>query len=325
MTTLVIGAGLVGSQIARLLAEAGQTPVLMDPAAQPEAIEEVVALDRVTMIKGSVLRPLDITQAILEHGITDIVHTAANPLLTLGAQRDPYSAIELNIMGTVNVLEAARVHKLRRVVTSSSSVLNHYMEGGGATGDGIMEEAYPRPSTFYAATKQTVESLGLNYARWCGVDFAAIRYGAVCGPWSGRGGGGPSNTFRTLIERAMSGEEAVMPASDMEWVYSKDAAHGTVLALGKADLKTRVFNVTMGTLTSSEQFADAVRKAIPEAKLSLQKLEDVDVSMQRQRAISDLTLSHEVLGYTPQYDIYAAVEDMVRWVRIREQAKARLG
>ena len=61
MATLVIGAGLVGSQIARVLAERGETPVLMDPASQPDAIAEVVALDRVTLIKGDILRPLDIT------------------------------------------------------------------------------------------------------------------------------------------------------------------------------------------------------------------------------------------------------------------------
>jgi len=323
MATLVIGTGLVGSQIARILAEQGETPVLMDPAAQPEAIEEVVALDRVTMIKGDVLRPLDITKAILDHGITDIIHTAANPMLTLGAQQDPFAAIQLNIMGTVNVLEAAKVHKLRRVVVSSSSVLNHYMEGGEGRSAMMKEEAFARPSTFYSATKQTVESLGLNYARWCGVDFAAMRYGAVCGPWSGHGGGGPSNVFRGAVEKALSGQEAVVPSSDMEWVYSKDAGRGTVLALRAADLSSRVFNITMGCIVTPDEFAAALKKAIPNARLKLQKKEDVDVSMQTQRTQSDPELSKKVLGFEPEYGIDEAVADMVRWLQVREQARAR--
>lgn len=110
MSILIIGAGLVGSQIARILVEQGEHPVLMDLAFQPDALGEIVDLSRCVMVTGDVMRPLTLTQAILEHGISDIIHLVANPLLTVGAQRDPYAAIELNIMGTVNVLEAARIH-----------------------------------------------------------------------------------------------------------------------------------------------------------------------------------------------------------------------
>ena len=188
MTTLVIGSGLIGSQVARILVERGEKPILMDYAAQPQAISQIVDPNAVILIAGDVLRPLSIVDAVRTHGITKIVHTAANPLLTLGAQKEPYAAISLNVMGTVNVLEAARVTGLKRVVVSSSSVLNHYLEGGSDDGDFGKEEAFPRPTTFYAATKQAVESLGLNYAKWCGIEFAGLRYGAAFGPWSGVGG-----------------------------------------------------------------------------------------------------------------------------------------
>ena len=104
MTTLVIGAGLIGSQVARILVERGEKPVLMDVAAQTQAIGQIVDLDKVTSIQGDVLRPLSIVDALKSHGITRIAHTVAYPLLTVGAQREPYAAINLNIMGTVNVL-----------------------------------------------------------------------------------------------------------------------------------------------------------------------------------------------------------------------------
>src|SRR3954467_13453311 len=130
MTTLVIGSGLIGSQVARILVEGGEKPVLMDTAAQPQAIGQIVDVAKVTLVAGDVLRPLSIVDVLRTHGITRIAHTAANPLLTLAPQREPYAAINLNIMGTVNVLEAARVTGLKRGVVSSSSVLNHYMEGG---------------------------------------------------------------------------------------------------------------------------------------------------------------------------------------------------
>ncbi|HXQ50970.1 MAG TPA: NAD(P)-dependent oxidoreductase [Stellaceae bacterium] len=315
MATLVIGAGLVGSQVARLLVERGETTVVMDAAPQPDALGEIVDLARVTLVEGDVLRPFALLQIVRDNDVTEIVHTAANPLLTTGAQRDPFAAIQLNIMGTVNVLEAARVMKLRRVVVSSSNVLSHYLAGGEGKGDLAKEEALPRPQTFYATTKQAIENLGLNYARWCGVDFAAVRYGAVAGPWSGRGGGGPSNAFRDAVINAVKGEEAVVPPGAMEWVYSKDAAAGTALALGAKALPQRVFNITMGSVTSPQEFARALKDAVPGAKIRIADPPGAGVSLMDMRHTSDLTLARDVLGYAPRFGIDEAVRDMVAWCR----------
>lgn len=318
MTSLIIGAGLVGSQVARILVERGERPVLMDPAPQPGALGEIVDLKAVTLIDGDVLRPLTLSQAIAEHGITATVHTAANPMLTVGAQRDPYAAIQLNIMGTVNVLEAARIHKLRRVVVSSSNVLNHFLGGGEgdpeSTGP-LKEEAFPRPTTFYATTKQAIENLGLNYARWTQVDFAALRYGAVMGPWSGRGGGGPSNVFREAVRAALDGREGTIPAGAMEWVYSKDAAMGTVLALKAQDLKSRIFNCTMGRLVTAEELAAAIREVIPGARTRIETPPATAVSMPHMRRVSDLSLAKSALGFTPKFGLHEAVRDMAEWLK----------
>jgi len=317
MAILIVGAGLVGSQIARILAEGGERPVLMDHAPQPEALGEIVELSRVDLIEGDVLRPLSIVEAIRERGITAVIHTAANPLLTLGGQRDPYGAIQLNIMGTVNVLEAARACGLKRVVVSSSNVLNHFLVGGEAGGDTTREEAFPRPSTFYAATKQAVESIGLNYARWNGMQFAAMRYGAVAGPWSGRGGGGPSNIVLSALRQALSGGEAVVPAASLEWVYAKDAAMATVLAVRAPDLKSGVFNATMGRIVSAQEFAAALQAAVPGARYRIETPARTAVALPNMERASDLRLAREVLGYKPAYDMAAAMAEIAAWLRGR--------
>jgi nucleoside-diphosphate-sugar epimerase len=317
MTTLIIGAGLVGSQVARILVERGESPVLMDNAAQPHAIGQIVPVDKVTLIPGDVLRPLSIVEALRTHAISRIVHTAANPMLTLGAQKDPYSAINLNIMGTVNVLEAARVTGLKRVVVSSSNVLNHYLEGGGDEGVLGKEEAFPRPTTFYAATKQSVESLGLNYARWCGIEFAGLRYAAVFGPWNGAGGGGgPSNVVREAMRKALAGEEAQIPPGTMEWVYSKDAARGTVMALDAADLGSRVFNLSMGEMTPPAAMASAIMAAVPGAKVRFEAPAGTGISLtNRPAGGADMTRSRRYLGFEPQFKLTAAIADLAGWMR----------
>jgi nucleoside-diphosphate-sugar epimerase len=317
MSTLIVGAGLVGSQIAQVLVEQGERPVLFDASPQPEALGEIVDLSRCTLVEGDVLRPLTLTKAILDHGVSAVVHTAANPMLTLGAQRDPYAAIQLNIMGSLNVLEAARVHGLRRVVVASSNVVSHFLAGGEGAGDSAREEAFPRPTTYYATTKQAIENIGLNYARWAGVDFAAVRYGAVAGPWSGRGGGGPSNIVRSALEAALAGREAVVPADPLEWVYVKDAARGTVQALQAASLASRVFNLTMGALVDAETFAGALQAVVPGARVRIQTPAASAVALPSMRKVSDLSLARSVLGYAPAYDMTAAMRDMAGWLRGR--------
>ena len=318
MTTLVIGAGLVGAQVARILIEAGETPVLFDTAPQTAALAEHFDPAKAAMEVGDILRPITLAGVLQRHKITRIAHTAANPMLTLGAQRDPYAAINLNIMGTVNVIEAARAFGIKRVVVSSSNVLNHFVGGGDGSNDPMRETAFPRPTTFYASTKQAIESLGLNYARWHGIEFAALRYGAVFGPWSGAGGGGPSNIMKDAVKKALAGEEAVLPAGAMEWVYSKDAGIGTALALKAKDLGFGVFNITMGVLAKPEDMAAALKAAVPGAKVRIETPAAAAVSLPDMKAVSDLTLAKKTLGFTPKYGLVEGVKDLVAWTKARK-------
>ncbi|MGH7003077.1 MAG: NAD-dependent epimerase/dehydratase family protein [Alphaproteobacteria bacterium] len=319
MTTLIVGAGLVGVQVARILVERGERPVLMDHAPQPRALGEIFDLARAELVVGDILRPLMLADVMRKHDIARVVHTAANPMLTLGAQRDPFAAIQLNIMGTVNVIEAARVQGIKRVVVSSSNVLNHFLVGGDGSGDEMREDGFPRPSTFYAATKQSIESLGLNYARWCGIEFAAMRYGAVFGPWSGQGGGGPSNVMRTAVQAALDGGEAVLPAGAMEWVYSKDAATGTVQALDAATLGLGVFNITMGSLSSPEDTAKALQSVVPGAKVRIETPKAAAVSLPDMKRVSDLSVAKRVLGFAPKFRLADGIRDLAEWLKARKR------
>lgn len=313
MTTLITGGGLIGSQIARLLAETGERPVLFDLAPQPEALAAIVPLDRITLAQGTILDPLSLTRVIREHGVDRVIHTAGNPLFTVGAQRDPCGAVQINVLGTVNVLELARTFGLRRVVVTSSAVLSHFLTGGEDGGDATREEAFPRPATFYAATKQAVESLALNYHRWLGVDVAIVRFAAVVGPWRGRGGGGPSNMFRELIERSLRGQEAVLPRRAMEWVYSKDAAHGAVLALETDRLESRVFNISTGRVSRAEEVAATITRVIPKARVRLQEVTAADAPFPEVEHPLDLGRARSQLGFTPRYDLEGAIRDLVEW------------
>lgn len=312
MPVLLVGGGLVGSQVANILIGEGEEVTVLDYAPQRESLAENVDVDRLRLVQGDVLNPFSIVSALRESKADCVVHTAAYPMLTIGAQQNPYGAIQINVMGTVNVLEAARTMGVERVVVVSSGVLAQSLTGGGDSGDPAFEEAFPRPSTFYAATKQAVESLAANYTAWCGVDVRAVRYAAIAGPWSGRGGGGPSNMFRDLVEGALLNGEIEVPSRSLEWVYSKDAARGTVLALRADNLTDRVFNIGTGRLTNPEELADAITAALPETKTSIAPPDPSGAAMFNAVALN-LDRSRAVLGYEPEFDMPACVRDYIEW------------
>jgi nucleoside-diphosphate-sugar epimerase len=315
MSVLVIGASLIGSQVGRLLVEDGQRPILFDVAHQESALSDILDLDRVTLARGNILRPMDLVEVIRSQGVTDIVHLAANAMLTKGAQENPHAAIELNVMGTANVLEAARVHGLRRVVVASSSALAEFLDGGEDAGEMQKEEAFPRPTTFYAATKQAKESLGLNYARWCGVDYVGLRFASVAGPWRGQGGGGgPSTAFRAALDKTLAGEAAVIPARTLEWLYVKDAARATLLALRAEGLRNRVFNIGMGRVHTPEQLVAAIVDVVPGARVEIESLPPGTPATEPIPPL-DLQRSRRELGYEPVFDMVRAIADYVDWAR----------
>ena len=70
-----------------------------------------------------------------------------------------------------------------------------------------------------------------------------------------------------------------MPPGVMEWVYSKDAARGTVLALDAKDLGSGVFNLTMGAMTTPNEFAAAIGAVVPGAKVKFEAPAGTGVSL----------------------------------------------
>jgi nucleoside-diphosphate-sugar epimerase len=314
MTILIIGCGLVGSQIARLELERGESPVMIDANPRLEALNTIIessSQHAIKLLSGDVLNPADLARVVKEEKIDRIIHTAANPLLTSGAQKNPYDAIRLNIMGTTNVLEVAKNFGVKRVVLTSSSVLYYYQTGGSDNGKIGYEDAFPRPSTIYASTKLACENLGMNYSNLFGFEFVAVRFTAVFGPWPIMGGGSGTQAFREAIDTLLAGKQATLSVHGSEFVYSKDAARGTVLALNTTGLKDRVFNISMGRIYSQEDIANILSKLIPGSKISLES--DRTAGRVSMDATVNMVRARNQLGYSPQYDMEAALRDYVDW------------
>ncbi len=318
MPVLVTGAGLVGSHVARELVERGETPVLYDAAPNVRAIGDIVAVDRVKLVSGDVLDLPLLLQVIRTDKIDRIIHTAG--LLVPGVARNPLAGVRVNVEGTVTVLEAARLERLQRVVFASSGTV--YISAY-ASFAGPMAEDFPlrvlgeRPQMLYAATKLFCEWMGLGYRDDFGVDFVAVRFDSVFGPWRGSPGGRFSRLMQQLVSGGARGERVVVDpsytwAGGDQFVYSKDAAHGAVLAAfaDPARLRTRVYNVGMGRLYRFDEIIQLLKQRYPGADIVVQGVVRTGLGGAPIRHHAyDMTAAHQELGFVPEYDMERALAD----------------
>jgi len=101
----------------------------------------------------------------------------------------------------------------------------------------------------------------------------------------------------------------------MEWVYSKDAASGTVLALEAKDLGSGVFNLTMGAMTTPNEMAAAIGAAVPGAKVKFEAPAGAGISLSNRDNHADLSRAKKTLGFEPEFRLQAAVKDLAEWMR----------
>jgi nucleoside-diphosphate-sugar epimerase len=312
MSVLITGAGLVGSQIARLEQEAGRTPVIFDVAPRLDALADFVDLDQCVVIRGDVTSPLDIVAAITANGVRRIIHTAAFGGLTLGSNAAPLTSTLVNTMGSAYVLEAARVLKLDRVVLCSSSTLYMSMVGGEDDGAYGLEEAYPRVNNVYAANKQAAEDLGRAYQKTFGLDVVAVRFAAVFGPWGPGGGGAATTAMERWIRNSMAGEPAEVAISGADWIYSKDAAQGAHKACWAEGYTDRLFNLGMGRPFPAEEIASDIN-----AVTGTGSAKPSPTAISPGRPAMNIERARQQLGYQVDFPMEAAVRDYRDWIAAR--------
>lgn len=262
MTTLVTGAGLIGTAIAERLTARGTSVLLLDlhrPATLPEGVAFV---------------PADITDAaaldriIGEHGVRDVVHTAA--LLSTALRANPARGLEVNLLGTTNLLEACRAHGLRRaVLVSSTTVLYAGFSTLGPAPipeDAALHLISQRPGSLYAISKLAGEQLGLLYRDHYGVETISLRYAAVIGGQGEAPTSVPGRLFSTLVKAAHEkrgirlDDPLLVWAGREEFVDVRDCARAALCALDAAAPRLGVYNITHPMQWTLEEVIAAVAK-----------------------------------------------------------------
>jgi nucleoside-diphosphate-sugar epimerase len=302
------GSGLVGANAVRMLLERGERPVVFDVAVNERLLEAVgVDVKTLSVVRGDISDLPGLISAIRDHDIGRIIHLAA--FLGEEVQRRPYSGVRLNLLGTVNVLEAARLEGISRVVLSSSGTV--YLGSLGEGGPKKIDETIPlNPLSIYAATKAGSEFLGRTYAQRFGFEFVVVRFAALYGPSPAGLKATREQAIQQMVRAAMTGNAATIkwPYGPSELLYGKDAAKGTVLACLKDKLPNNIFHIGSGEMVTGEQIVAALTKHFPKAKITLLKGER-PMPYPEERIPHDQSRSREQLGYEPDYLLEKALGD----------------
>jgi len=312
------GTGLVGVYAVAMLLEKGERPVVYDVKLNDRLLQAVgVDLKAVSLVQGDILDLPRLSSVIREHGINRVIHLAAS--MGEEVQRQPYSGVRLNVLGTLNVLEAARLQGISRVMYGSSGSV--YLGSLNKETKKIDETIPLNPPSLYAATKASSELLGRSYAQRFDFEFVCVRYvGGLYGPSPVALKSTREQAIGAMVRAALKGQAASIqwPYSASELVYGKDAAKGTVLACLKGGLKDHLFHIGSGEMIGGEDVLQALKKNFPNIKITLQKKGKTPLPHPELQILNDNSRSRDQLGYEPDYPLEKALVDYAATLRKME-------
>ena len=311
---LVIGgAGFVGSHVVdQLLAEPVREIVVLDnfTRGSRENLSRALRDERVSLAEGN-LTDLDLLASVTD-GADYIFHLAA--LWLWECVNDPRAAIEVNAVGTFNVLEAARTAGVKKVVYSSSA---------SVYGDAIttpMTEDHPfNNRTMYGATKIAGEQFCRAVYEQHGLDYVGLRYMNLYGPRMDYKGAYVSVIMKVL-DKIEAGEAPVIfgdGSQAYDFIHVSDGARANLLAL-KSDASDVCLNVGTGIKTTIRELVDELL-ALTGSDLvpDYQPEEQMFVT----HRVGSTELAENLIGFSPEIDYREGLRSVVEW-RKNDQRRA---
>ena len=245
MAVLVTGgAGYIGRWLAREFVARGVDVVAIDRVA-PDPSQQLQLPADVEFISGDVGDRGALVKAASSRSFSAIVHLAG--IVTMGCERDPDLGMRVNLGGTHNALEAARLAGIPRFVFAST--ISVY---GPNVPQPIVESVPIEPMSWYGQSKIMAEHLGLYYQRRYGVDFRAARLAAIVGPFRVAASGSATMYTSQIIERAALGQPYEIDVDEgaaTPICYARDAARALATLATVESAPSRVYNI--GTCRAS--------------------------------------------------------------------------
>ena len=308
------GMGVIGAEASRKFVHEGHRPVLYSRHRDETLISDI--LDKVDIELGSILDRARLAEVFKSRGVTHVVHTAA--YISALSAKHPAESVEINVMGTVNLLEAARAANVQRVVyTSAKGVYGPFRGEYGSPAYKLVNEDHPKePKRIYDSSKLMGENATLYWGT-LGLDVVVLRFATTYGPGKTARHGNMGVTSQ-IIEQPAGGQPFRIAQGGDEkddFIYNKDSALGIYLASMAKNLNSRVFNIGTGIGVTLKDVAAILRRHLPNAVIDVGPGLNFLGSPYPMHGVYDISRAQKDLGYRPEFDLERGVADYLESLR----------
>ncbi len=297
------GAGFIGSNLVRQLLLKQYEVVVLDNLSTGYE-ENLAGLEGIIFYQGDICDMSLVRQSVEK--VEVIFHLAAavgNRQSLENPQRDS----QINVLGTINILEAARAAGVRKVVLSSSAAI--YGEPRVLP---IPEEQPWAPQSPYGVSKLAAERMALAYASLYGLECIALRYFNVYGPRQRYDAYG--NVIPIFVHQILQGEPLTIYGDGeqtRDFVSVHDVVQANLLA-AQAQGLSGAFNIGSGTSVSINQLVGLLEQVTGQKiKVQYAPPRPGDV----RDSLADIRAARAHLHYEPRIDLASGLEEYIEWVR----------
>jgi len=288
------GGGFIGSHLAAQLIEAGHDVRVLDNFATGRRSNLSAMPGDFELVEGDIQSYERAHKAV--RGCEVVLHQAALPSVPRSIQ-DPLTSNATNVIGTLNVLLAARDEGVRRVVYASSSSVY-----GANPALPKREDMAAVPISPYATAKLAAESYCRSFGIAYGLETVALRYFNVFGPRQD-----PNSQYSAVIPNFITALATGRPPvifgdgeQSRDFTYVENVVRANLLAMDAADVRGQVFNIACGRRVSLNELVAELRDLLgADVEALYEEPRPGDVK----HSLADLTAARERLGYEPAVDL----------------------
>ncbi len=302
------GAGFIGSNIAEALVKRGEEVVVFDnlSTGNEENIEHFRS--EVEFIRGDIRNSAEVRSAL--EGVDHVLHQAALASVPRSID-DPVLVNEVNVGGTLTVLEESRHAGVKSLVYAASS---------SAYGDTEIlpkrEDMLPRPLSPYAVSKLVGEHYCSVYSEVYGLPTISIRYFNVFGPRQD-----PKSQYAAVIPifvtHLLRGERPTIfgdGEQSRDFTYVENVVNANILAADCQNAAGQAVNVACGEKYTLNELFNHLRKLTGS---SVEPVYDDPRPGDVKESQADISLSRELFGYSVAVPFGEGLEKTVQWYRSR--------
>ncbi len=267
MRVLITGAGLVGTSYAIEAMALGDQCLFFDSNPDQDYLKmRLGSVSSDDYVQGDLRDLPSLISVMQKFQPSVVVHTAG--LIGSSVSNPVYTGLQINIQGTINVLEAARLCGVQKFVhISTFGVYDRRLEGSSP-----LAEDFPRGADNpYSASKIANEHLAEAYAAQFGMQLVIVRPANVYGFGHFRGGSGGGRMLQSIVEAGLDEKELLITAAQarsFEYIHSDDL--GRIIHRTVVNDVVGAFNAGNGTILTFDDLLESIKAVLPNLKVSVE-------------------------------------------------------